>query len=142
MSRPSSSPGPGNRWIAGLYSEALATTGRILNLFPEDSDALRLEGFARLGYGDAATARTSFTRVLTALTTDGDAYAGRAIAHARLGNLKGAEADFALAKMNGSKRTADAEKAIADARAPASKQSRAEAVTAFRAAITARRQLG
>ncbi|HMZ50901.1 MAG TPA: tetratricopeptide repeat protein [Candidatus Sumerlaeota bacterium] len=118
------------------YEAALRTVQRLLALSPESNDALRLEGWARLGYGDAATARASFTRVLTALTTDGDSYAGRAIARARIGDVKGAEEDLKLAKANRSQRVDEAAKAIAEAKG-SPLLSRAEAVQAFRSAIEA-----
>ncbi|MCC6547878.1 tetratricopeptide repeat protein [Candidatus Sumerlaeota bacterium] len=120
----------------GQYEAALRTVQRLLALSPENSDALRLEGWVRLGYGDAATARASFTRVLTGLTRDGDAYAGRAIARARIGDVKGAEEDLQLARANKSRRADEAAKAIADAKA-APMPSRADAVGGLRSAIEA-----
>ncbi|MEO8376140.1 MAG: tetratricopeptide repeat protein, partial [Candidatus Sumerlaeota bacterium] len=114
---------------------ALGTVDKLLALSPEDNDALRQKGWILLQYGDAASARTYFTRVLTSLTTDGEAYAGRAIARARIGDVKGAAEDLALAKKNSSKRVDEAAKAIAEAKSSASNSSRADAVKALRAAI-------
>lgn len=113
------------------FEGALATIARLSALRPDDNDVLRLEGFARLGYGDADTARATFTRLLTAIATDGDGYAGRAMARARLGDYAGADKDLEHAKSHKSARVDEARKAVAEAKATSTGRDRAAATLLF-----------
>lgn len=113
------------------FEGALSTIARLAALRPEDNDVLRLEGFAHLGYGDADTARAVFTRLLTAKTTDGDGYAGRAMARARLGDYAGAEKDIEHAKNHKSTRVDEAKKAVAEAKSASTGRDRAAATEIF-----------
>lgn len=82
----------------GAWSEAAGDVAAALALRPDDVTVLRYHAGVRLALGDAATARSLFTRVLTADTTSAPSYAGRAVAAARTGDARRARADLAEAE--------------------------------------------
>jgi tetratricopeptide (TPR) repeat protein len=83
---------------AGKIDEAIADLQTVLAANPYDANALYLQARCALAKGFLFGARETLTRVLSAATNYGPAYAVRAVDEAKLGSLDRAAQDFALAK--------------------------------------------
>lgn len=80
---------------AGDWSAAAVDIARAFAAWPEDPIVLTYQAGCRLAIGDPLLARTLYTRALTDRTDLVDAYRGRALAAAFLGDATRARADLA-----------------------------------------------
>ncbi|GEM_PF-1634589 len=81
----------------GKYAEALQSILPVLERFPEDADVAYVHANALLGLGAPEGAREEYTRVLTWNVNHANAYLGRALAAATLGDDARAKSDLAAA---------------------------------------------
>ncbi|MBK6942909.1 MAG: tetratricopeptide repeat protein [Planctomycetes bacterium] len=80
----------------GEWAEAAADLDAAIARWPDDPTVLYYHAGVRLAVGDLETARRAYTRVLTSDTTFVNAYLGRALAAARMGDATRANADVAV----------------------------------------------
>jgi tetratricopeptide (TPR) repeat protein len=81
----------------GEFQAAMKDLAALRARSPQDLEILALHAHCALGLHDAATARAEFTRVLIAHPDGAGLYLGRALAAARLGDIRRAQADIAVA---------------------------------------------
>lgn len=103
------------------YARCVAIADRLLEASPNDVRLLGIRAGSRLALGDLRGARLDYTRALTLAPTLPGLTLGRAVAAARTGGLRTAEADLAIALQLDPKVSeawkAEAQKAIVAARA-------------------------
>lgn len=107
----------------GEWVEAAADVEAAFARWPDDATVLYYHAGVRLASGDLEAARREYTRVLTSDTAHANAYLGRALASARMGDATRANADVAtLATLNAGLADRNREgvaAALRDARVPA-----------------------
>lgn len=107
----------------GEWAAAAADIEAAIARWPDDPTVLYYQAGVRLALGDLETARRAYTRVLTSDTTFVNAYLGRALAAARMGDATRANADVAviakLAPDVARNNEGAVAKALRDARVPA-----------------------
>ncbi|MEK7865604.1 MAG: tetratricopeptide repeat protein [Planctomycetota bacterium] len=81
----------------GKYAEALQSILPVLERYPEDADVVYVHANALLGVGAPEGAREEYTRVLTWNVNHANAYLGRALAAATLGDDARAKSDLEAA---------------------------------------------
>lgn len=90
-----------SRYEARRHDAALADLEPLRARFPRDMAVLFYHAGCLLVLGDAGSARTEYTQVLTTFTGFGRAYVGRAMACAAMGDARAARADLAAAERCG-----------------------------------------
>lgn len=87
-----------NLFESGQYRDAAVSAAMVRANFPGDSEAAYLAAQSWLELGRPATARGIFTIALTGRTDFGEAYLGRAISAARMGDGNRAKSDLEIAE--------------------------------------------
>lgn len=125
----------------GDWQGAAIDVARAFAAWPEDARVVYYQAGCRLALGDPYSARSLYTRALTFDTSFAQAYLGRALAAARMGDAAMARADLSILAARWPE-LADARRASVDKAIEAGGRNVADAIGAqVRAALAVRRRL-